>query len=100
MRLLAGLTLVTSVFAISASYAAGVGESCGGFVGIRCEAGLFCDPVPGQCGVADASGKCVKVAQMCPQVFIPVCGCNGKTYSNDCVRVRNRVAKRSDGKCG
>src|SRR5690348_16801526 len=99
MRLLASLTVVALLAATSAPYAAGVGETCGGLAGARCDAGLFCDPSPGQCGMADGFGKCVKVGQMCTQVFIPVCGCDGKTYSNDCARISSKVAKRSDGQC-
>lgn len=79
--------------------AATLGESCGGFAGVRCDKGLWCDPSPGQCGVADAAGKCVKIGQLCTQVILPVCGCNGRTYNNDCERQKRKIAKKSDGKC-
>ena len=32
--------------------------------------------------------------------FPPRCGCDGKTYGNDCARQAAGVSKRSDGKCG
>jgi len=91
--LLIGLSGATSAMA------AKIGESCGGLAGVRCDKGLWCDPSPGQCGVADAAGTCIKVGQFCPRLKLPVCGCNGKNYNNDCERQRNKVAKKSDGKC-
>jgi hypothetical protein len=29
----------------------------------------------------------------------PVCGCNGVTYTNDCVRQEAGIAKAKDGSC-
>ena len=79
--------------------AVGVGKTCDGFPGIRCDKGLWCEHKPGFCGVADASGKCVKVPQICLARYKPVCGCNGKTYGNDCERQRAKVQKKHDGPC-
>ena len=72
---------------------------CGGIIGIPCPAGQWCDPEPNRCGGADILGTCVQVSGACPRIFRPVCGCNGRTYSNDCVRQNARVAKRHDGAC-
>jgi hypothetical protein len=79
--------------------AAGVGEFCGGIIGIQCDKGLWCDPAPGQCFVADGAGTCIKVPRRCPKLFAPVCGCNGKTFANDCYREQRRIGKKSDGRC-
>jgi hypothetical protein len=79
--------------------AVGVGETCDGFVGIRCDAGLFCNHPAGQCHWADGQGRCVVVHAGCTREFRPVCGCNGRTYGNDCDRIRARAQLDHDGAC-
>ena len=79
--------------------AAGVGQACGGILPIQCDAGLFCQNPVGRCG-GDQRGKCAKVPQVCPQQIVrPVCGCDDKTYSNDCMRQMAKVSKKHNGRC-
>jgi len=75
------------------------GAMCGGIAGLPCDGGLWCDPQPGLCHGADIAGKCVEVPQFCYELYQPVCGCDDKTYSNDCKRQAARAAKKSDGAC-
>lgn len=92
-------SVVGLIWTVNGLSAAKVGEKCEGLVGARCDWGLRCDPGPGQCWVAVHQGTCVKVRWLCFQLYRPVCGCNGRTYPNDCQRIRSRVAKKHDGKC-
>jgi len=79
--------------------AVGVGQTCGGIAGIPCDAGLWCEWRAGMCGVPDMQGNCVRVPDACPAIVQQVCGCDGKTYGNDCERRAAKIAKAGDGPC-
>ena len=81
------------------AHAAGVGETCGGIAAIQCDAGLACRYPAGQCNTADLGGSCARVPDTCPTGGREVCGCDGKTYANECTIMKAGVAPDHDGPC-
>jgi hypothetical protein len=72
---------------------------CGAVGGDACRADEYCDVSVGACGTAAVDGMCKHVDEMCMDRYKPVCGCDGKTYANDCIRLRARVAVDHGGAC-
>ncbi len=73
---------------------------CGGVAAVKCAGeNEYCQMDEGKCTMADASGTCMKKPEACPEMSAPVCGCDDKTYGNDCARRAAKVAKKSDGAC-
>ncbi len=76
-----------------------VERACGGFVGGVCAEGESCDiTILNACGGADLPGVCVPTNRVCTALQ-PVCGCDARTYSSDCIRIANGVQKDHDGPC-
>jgi hypothetical protein len=79
------------------------GKSCGGRGGGTCAAGEYCAYAPAaMCGRADAPGTCTKIPTgvACDAIYAPVCGCDGKTYGNDCEAGAKGASIDHEGACG
>ncbi|MDE0882834.1 MAG: Kazal-type serine protease inhibitor domain-containing protein [Myxococcota bacterium] len=74
---------------------------CGTRGGVpNCGAGAFCNfPEANNCGRTDQGGQCDWVPEACGEIFAPVCGCDGNTYSNPCEAFSHSVSVDYQGEC-
>jgi hypothetical protein len=88
----------------SAGSTAGTGNAvdttCGGLLGTDCATGLYCDfPISSSCGATDQTGVCKPKPDACDDIYLPVCGCDDKTYSSDCVAHSAGISVAHKGEC-
>lgn len=62
-----------------------------------CPKGSYCEFTDFSCGVGQ--GECRKIPEICPELYAPVCGCNGQTYGNTCEAQGASQSLISDGEC-
>jgi hypothetical protein len=77
----------------------GVCGRCGGLAGRQCAPWEFCDLDPGVCKMSNGEGTCRPAPSACAQEQHLVCGCDGRNYANDCIRMMSRVPLAHDGPC-
>jgi hypothetical protein len=97
--ILLGFSLVVALGAGPASQAQ-TGQTCGGIANLQCPKGQACLFPENQCNVADLAGTCIEVPADCPKQGPPVCGCDGKTYANECEIAKAGVRPLRKGACG
>jgi hypothetical protein len=73
--------------------------STGGCGGTACDGDSYCDWTTNRCGAAGEEATCEPLPQGCPDVVMPVCGCDGQVYGNACEAAAAGVDVAEDGMC-
>ncbi len=78
----------------------GSGIVCGARAGNTCSASEYCAYTVGQmCGAADDSATCQPRPSACDDIYMPVCGCDNKTYPSSCDAAMHGQGVSTAGVC-
>jgi hypothetical protein len=83
----------------------GSGKTCGGIANLQCDEGEFCNYEERAGGMGcearlfDGTGACRPIPAGCTKENVPVCGCDGTTYPNECTAHAMSVSVAHSGEC-
>ncbi|MBK6695995.1 MAG: hypothetical protein IPG50_27870 [Myxococcales bacterium] len=89
----------TKRFEVTLAVTSALSGKCGGLAGLRCNGDEWCNYTTSVCGRFDQMGRCEPRPERCRTQHQPVCGCNGRTYSNSCIARAAGVDVAASGPC-
>lgn len=92
------LFFVLALSALCCNRSSGTILECGGGGEFACPAGMYCQ-LAEECGGVDEKGVCKPVPADCSTEESLVCGCNHRTYSNECMANAAKVSVDYGGNC-
>lgn len=93
---LAGAALLSALWLGPAALGA---RQCGGPQHVACAAAEYCHRAGPACHASDGVGVCEVRPLFCQDVWVGVCGCDGRTYGNLCLAERAGASVAHPGKC-
>lgn len=76
-----------------------VPAECGGIGHLKCPDQQLCVLPSGECKTPDMLGQCKEKPTSCAKEYKPICGCDGKTYTNYCELLRAGQQVSHPGEC-